>query len=93
MFEIIQNIDCWVIFGFTAQFVFFLRFFVQWIYSERAKKNVIPIHFWYLSIAGACMILIYAVHIKDPVFLIGQSLALLIYLRNIYLAKNNKPAA
>lgn len=89
MLNSIQGFDFWLVFGFSAQFVFFLRFIVQWIGSEKAKKSVLPIHFWYLSIIGAIMILIYAVHIKDPVFIVGQGLALLIYLRNLFLFKNN----
>lgn len=79
----------WLIFGFSAQFIFFLRFFTQWICSEKAKKSIIPISFWYLSILGAIMILIYAIHIKDPVFIIGQFFAMMIYIRNLSLFKRN----
>ncbi len=79
--------DWWVLFGFLAQFVFFLRFFVQWIHSEKAKKSVVPISFWYLSIVGSVMILIYALKREDPVFIAGQFLALFIYIRNIALHK------
>lgn len=78
-------LDPWVIFGFLAQGVFFLRFIVQWIASERAGKSVLPIQFWYLSIIGAIMILVYAIYRKDPVFIVGQGVALLIYTRNIAL--------
>lgn len=90
MNEIFKNIDYWVIFGFFAQFLFFLRFVVQWIFSEKAKKSVIPMSFWYLSISGAFLILIYAIHIQDPVFITGQGFAILIYIRNIILIKNNE---
>ena len=82
-----MTIDYWVVFGFLAQFVFFLRFLVQWVQSERQKKSVVPISFWYLSIAGSIMILIYALKRKDPVFIAGQFLALFIYVRNIMLHK------
>lgn len=78
-------IDYWVLFGFLAQFVFFLRFFVQWIHSERMKKSVVPLSFWYLSIIGSLMILIYAIKRHDPVFIAGQALGLVIYIRNIML--------
>jgi lipid-A-disaccharide synthase-like uncharacterized protein len=81
------SIDYWVVFGFFAQFVFFLRFVVQWLYSEKHQKSVVPISFWYLSIAGSVMILIYAVKRQDPVFIVGQFLALFIYIRNIMLHK------
>ncbi len=90
MFKLFNYIDLWVIFGFAAQFMFFLRFAVQWIHSEKAKESVIPVSFWYFSIAGAAMIFIYAVHIKDPVFIAGQGLAIIIYLRNLRLIKNGK---
>ncbi len=83
-------IDPWVIFGFFAQFIFFLRFLVQWIQSERHKKSVIPMSFWYLSVVGSILILIYALKRQDPVFIAGQFLALIIYLRNIRLRMSEK---
>ena len=82
--------DWWVVFGFFAQFLFFLRFFVQWLHSERHKRSVVPVQFWYLSIAGGVAILIYSLHVGDPVFIIGQSLALLIYIRNLVLVKKEQ---
>lgn len=83
------NFDAWVVFGFLAQFVFFLRFAVQWWASEKEKKSVIPVSFWYLSIAGSVMILIYAVKRQDIVFITAQFLALFIYARNIMLHKKS----
>ena len=76
-------LDPWVFFGFSAQFIFFARFIVQWHASERAGRVTVPKSFWYLSIVGAVMILIYAFYRKDIVFIVGQFLALAIYLRNI----------
>jgi lipid-A-disaccharide synthase-like uncharacterized protein len=84
-----MKIDWWVAFGFLAQFVFFLRFFVAWIQSEKQKKSVVPLSFWYLSIVGSVMILIYALKKQDPVFIVGQFLALFIYARNIMLFKQS----
>jgi lipid-A-disaccharide synthase-like uncharacterized protein len=84
-----MTLDYLTLFGFLAQFVFFLRFFVQWIHSERQKKSVVPLSFWYLSVVGSIMILIYAVKRNDIVFMAGQFLALFIYARNIYLHKKN----
>ena len=75
----------WLLFGFLGQFVFFLRFLVQWLYSEKMGRSVIPVAFWYLSIGGALMILVYALHRRDPVFIAGQGFALLIYVRNLFL--------
>ncbi|MFA5318157.1 MAG: lipid-A-disaccharide synthase N-terminal domain-containing protein [Patescibacteria group bacterium] len=88
MFNI--NINFWVILGLFGQFIFFLRFFIQWIHSEKNKKSMIPFSFWYFSIGGAIILLIYAVHIRDLVFSLGQGLALLIYIRNIMLYKKDE---
>lgn len=82
-----QILDPWIIFGFTAQFVFFLRFFVQWIVSEKHKRTVIPMSFWYLSVLGSLMILIYSIKRGDIVFITASCLNTLIYVRNIMLAK------
>lgn len=80
----------WIIFGFFAQFIFFLRFAVQWYQSEKNKKSVIPDSFWYLSVVGSILILIYSIKQSDIVFTTASILNLLIYLRNIFLIKKNK---
>lgn len=77
--------DLWLFLGFFAQGLFTLRFVVQWIASEKKKQSVVPIYFWYISIAGGSMLLIYAIHRKDPVFILGQSFGVLIYSRNLML--------
>ena len=74
----------WIVVGFVAQFMFMMRFVMQWIYSERAKRSIVPEVFWYFSVAGGVMLLAYAIHRTDPVFIAGQSLGLFIYGRNIY---------
>lgn len=85
----ISNRDLiWLVIGFSGQILFSMRFIIQWIRSEQEKKSVIPIAFWYFSIAGAMALLAYAIHRQDPVFILGQSLGLFIYLRNLYLIKN-----
>lgn len=81
------HIDVWTIFGFFAQFIFFLRFVVQWYVSERQKKSVIPMAFWYLSIIGSVLIAVYAVVRHDIVFTVSTILALGIYARNIVLRR------
>lgn len=88
--NIFVNFDYWVLFGFSAQFIFFLRFFVQWISSEKQKRSIIPMSFWYLSIIGSLMILVYAIKLRDPVFITGQFLALFIYIRNIVLKRKSE---
>lgn len=77
----------WVIFGLFAQFVFFLRFVVQWIESEKRKQVVVPMSFWYLSVGGALMILAYSIYRQDIVFITSSFLSLFIYARNIILHK------
>jgi lipid-A-disaccharide synthase-like uncharacterized protein len=75
----------WVAIGFAGQLVFSMRFLVQWIASERRKRSVIPASFWYLSLAGAGLLLTYAVSKADPVFIVGQLLGFVVYLRNLHL--------
>jgi lipid-A-disaccharide synthase-like uncharacterized protein len=74
----------WLLIGFTGQILFFMRFFIQWLASEKKKQSVIPTAFWYFSIAGGSVLLAYAVWKQDPVFILGQALGVVIYLRNLY---------
>ena len=74
-----------LVLGFVGQALFFGRFLVQWIASERERKSVFPIVFWYFSIGGGTLLLIYAILRKDPVFILGQGGGLLIYTRNLFL--------
>ncbi len=74
----------WLVIGFVGQALFSARFFVQWIKSEREKKSVFPIAFWYFSIGGGVTLLAYAIYRQDPVFIIGQLSGLFIYFRNLY---------
>src|SRR3990172_4969991 len=69
----------------VAQAVFFLRFLVQWIVSERRGESVIPVAFWYLSLLGSGLIFVYAIRRADPVFMLAQLLACVIYVRNLML--------
>jgi len=74
----------WLAVGFAGQALFSARFLLQWVYSERRKRSIIPIAFWYFSLAGGATLFIYALHIGDPVFILGQSMGVLIYTRNLY---------
>ena len=80
----------WLVFGFVGQFFFFMRFFWQWIASERLGKSVIPVAFWYFSIIGSLILLTYAIQRRDPVFIVGQSTGTFIYLRNLILIYREK---
>lgn len=84
------NLNFWLIIGFLAQGMFASRFLVQWIASERQRKSVIPIQFWFLSLIGGFMLLMYAIYRKDPVFILGQSTGVIIYSRNLMLIYHRK---
>jgi len=73
----------WTLLGLGGQMLFFSRFLYQWIVSEKRKESIIPTGFWFLSLGGGLLLLIYAIHIKDPVFILGQSTGFMIYLRNL----------
>ena len=78
-----------VIVGFGGQFLFAMRFIIQWIKSEGEKKSIIPLAFWYFSIGGGLVLLLYALWRKDPVIICGQGLGLFIYARNLYFIHRN----
>lgn len=74
----------WLAVGFIGQGLFSARFLVQWLQSERMRKSVIPVAFWYFSLAGGVTLLAYAIWREDPVFIVGQGAGLIIYARNLY---------
>lgn len=71
--------------GFAGQSLFFMRFFVQWLYSEKHRRSLIPTAFWYFSLGGSLLLLTYAIIRRDPVFMVGQSTGFIIYTRNLFL--------
>jgi len=75
----------WIGIGFLGQALFSARFLVQWLTSEMRRESVIPLAFWYLSLAGGATLLTYAIWRKDPVFIAGQGFGLLVYARNLIL--------
>lgn len=83
----------WLAIGFAAQLMFSMRFLVQWIASERARRSIVPEMFWYFSVLGGAMLLAYAIYRADPVFILGQAMGLLIYARNIYFIWTHKQTA
>lgn len=78
--------------GFAGQSLFALRFLLQWVVSERKGESVIPIYFWYLSLIGSAIVLVYAIFRRDPVFILGQSGGFLIYIRNLMLIYRKRAA-
>ena len=89
----IDQFDAWVLLGFMAQACFTMRFVVQWIVSERAKRSVVPVAFWFFSLFGGGVLFIYAIQRQDPVFIAGQGMGLIVYIRNLWLIANERRAA
>jgi lipid-A-disaccharide synthase-like uncharacterized protein len=81
----VAKFDFWLVFGVIAQLLFAARFIVQWVSSERAGKSVIPFAFWFFSMGGGLMTLVYGIVRREPVIILGQGLATIIYVRNIML--------
>jgi lipid-A-disaccharide synthase-like uncharacterized protein len=85
----IAKFDFWLAFGLIAQLAFAARFLVQWIASERAGKSVVPLAFWFFSIGGGLLTLIYGLVKREPVIIIGQLVSNIIYVRNLMLIFKN----
>lgn len=75
----------WLLVGLLGQALFSGRFLVQWVQSERRGESIVPLAFWYLSLAGGAALLAYAIWRHDPVFILGQAAGLVVYLRNLIL--------
>jgi lipid-A-disaccharide synthase-like uncharacterized protein len=75
----------WLVIGFAGQALFSARFIVQWIASERVRKSVVPVAFWFLSLAGGGLLFAYAFSRNDPVIMLGQASGLIVYIRNLWL--------
>ena len=85
----VAKFDFWLAFGLVAQLAFAARFLIQWIMSERAGKSVVPMAFWFFSVAGGTMTLIYGLVKREPIIIFGQLLSNVIYVRNIMLIWKN----
>ena len=91
MISQIQNLEnFFLVIGFLGQGIFASRFIIQWVYSENLGESKIPIIFWYLSIFGGMMLLIYAISRKDPVIITGQAFGIIVYIRNLILINRKK---
>jgi lipid-A-disaccharide synthase-like uncharacterized protein len=86
----VAKLDFWLVFGIAAQLLFTARFVVQWIVSERLGKSVVPLAFWFLSMGGGLMLLVYGLVRREPIIILGQGLAVFIYMRNLVLIFRNK---
>lgn len=88
-----SNSSFWIAVGLVGQILFTSRFLVQWIASERARRSLVPAAFWWLSLGGGATLLAYAVWRRDPVFILGQGVGLVVYLRNLVLIRRTAEAA
>lgn len=88
--DLMKMINGWILLGLAGQLLFFCRFLIQWVASERKKQVVIPVAFWYCSLGGGAILLIYAIWRRDPVFILGQGAGLFIYIRNLILRARHK---
>ena len=82
----------WVLFGTLGQLVFFSRWIIQWISSEKSKNSIIPVAFWWCSLVGGIITLIYAHHIGSFAFMLAQAIGIIVYSRNLLLIyrRNNE---
>jgi lipid-A-disaccharide synthase-like uncharacterized protein len=83
----------WLMVGFLGQAVFTARFLAQWIASEKRRDSVIPVIFWWLSVGGGMLLLVYAIHRRDPVITVGQSMGVFVYVRNLMLVAKRRRIA
>lgn len=81
----IAKFDFWLALGLFGQFLFAMRFIVQWLASEREGRSVIPLAFWFFSIGGGLITLVYGLLRREPVIILGQALSIFIYVRNLML--------
>lgn len=88
-----MTIDPWLVLGFTAQGLFTARFLVQWVVSEKKRRSTMPKAFWYFSLVGSALLLVYAIHVRDPVFILGQSFGFVVYIRNLMLWRSEAEGA
>ena len=83
---LLQNMNWFLFVGIAGQMFLNFRFLYQWYYSERHKQSLLPAGFWWLSLFGAALVLIYSIHRRDPVLLLAQGMAIVPYARNLMLS-------
>ena len=89
---LIARFDLWLLLGIVGQLLFGMRFVIQWVASERQGKSVIPVAFWFFSIGGGLITLIYGLYKREPVIILGQGLSVFIYVRNLALIRKTHKA-
>lgn len=80
----------WLAVGFVSQLMFSMRFLIQWLVSEKHERSTVPVAFWYFSLAGAIMMMMYGIQRGEPVIIFGQSFGFVVYIRNLMLIYRQK---
>lgn len=80
----------WLAVGMFGQALFSARFIIQWLASEKLRRSVVPVSFWYFSLIGGFVLLAYAIYRRDPVFVLGQAFGAVIYVRNLYFLRRER---
>ncbi|WP_114088291.1 lipid-A-disaccharide synthase N-terminal domain-containing protein [Thalassospira profundimaris] len=88
--RLLSNLDAWFVLGVVGQVMFSGRFLVQWLVSEKHAKSIVPVAFWYLSIAGGICLMVYGLKRAEPIIILGQSFGLIVYARNLYFIHREK---
>lgn len=86
----VESSTVWLGVGFLGQALFSMRFLIQWLVTEWRRRSIIPVAFWYFSLAGGVTLLSYAIWREDPVFIVGQAAGLIVYSRNLYFIHRNR---
>lgn len=89
----IWNPTLWACIGFLGQGLFTMRFLVQWMASERKRESVMPVAFWWFSLAGGFVLLAYTIYRRDPPLILGQAMGNVVYIRNLMLVSKSRRRA
>ncbi len=82
--------NTWKAIGWLGNAIFFSRFFVQWYATEKRKQVVVPVAFWWLSLAGSFLLLGYALfYRRDSVFIFAYAFTWLPYVRNLIIHRRH----
>src|SRR5436309_11599242 len=82
----------WKVIGWLGNATFFSRFFVQWYATEKKKRVVVPTAFWWLSLIGSLLLLIYSLRKRDSVFIFAYAFTWIPYIRNLVIHQRDAAA-
>lgn len=83
----------WTVFGLAGNLMFSSRFLIQWLYSEKLKRVVVPPVFWHLSFWGSVIALVYAFHVDKLPVILGYVFLPPLYARNLVLLHKGKKSS